>query len=339
MPFGLSKKEFLARAFNRSGATSLLRHVPNWRGLLVLNYHRIGRPETSKFDYNLWSATEENFAEQVRFLSTNFDVIGLADLDDIFARKSGKHVLITFDDGYIDNYELAFPILQAYGTPATFFITTGFLDNRTIAWWDEIAWMIRSSQKPGLPSNNYVSEPTPLNLEGDPKRTAAVDRFVKVYWTLSAEQTETFLNDVAELTGSGRCPKNANHDPWMTWDMVRDMHKNGMSIAAHTASHPILSHLKSDQQSYEIRESKRRVEQEVACNVDALSYPVGGRKMFNGATKMAMQRAGLRYGFSYYGEYCRFGDNDFFDIPRFPVEMHTTMPYLDAVASLPQIFA
>lgn len=338
MPFGLSKKEFFARTLNKSGASSVLRRLPHWNGLLVLNYHRIGSPNGSPFDHNLWSATEDDFAGQVRLLTQNFDVIGIRDLDDVFEKKSGKYALITFDDGYLDNFELAFPILKAYGAAATFFITTGFLDDRRMAWWDEICWMIRTSTNDTIPANKFFDQSVSLNDADDPDRSKAADQFVKVYWTLSPEQTTSYLDLLAELTGSGRCPSNSETDPWMTWDHAREMHSAGMDIAAHTVNHPVLSQLSGEQQSFEIRESKRRVEQEIGSKVVALSYPVGGREMFNSATRMAMQRAGIRYGFSYYGDFCKFHDVDTFDIPRFPVELHTTMPFLQALTALPQVF-
>ena len=126
----------------------MLESVPVWNGLLVLNYHRIGSPNGSLFDHDLWSATQDDFDEQVRLLAANFDVIGLDDLrpalDDLCAGarrswQSRRFVMITFDDGYRDNFELAFPVLESHGVPGVFFITSGFLDSGRLAWWDEIA--------------------------------------------------------------------------------------------------------------------------------------------------------------------------------------------------------
>ena len=60
--------------------------------------------------------------------------------------------MITFDDGYVDNYELAFPVLKANDAKGVFFVATGFIDEPRLAWWDEIAWMIRSSTPDPLAS-------------------------------------------------------------------------------------------------------------------------------------------------------------------------------------------
>ncbi len=55
--------------------------------------------------------------------------------------------MVTFDDGYRDNYDLAFPVLKRHGVPGVFFITTGFLDQRRVAWWDDISWMVKTSSR------------------------------------------------------------------------------------------------------------------------------------------------------------------------------------------------
>ena len=87
----------------------------------------------------------EDFDAQVGFLARNFDVVGPADTGT--ARRRGRQVLITFDDGYRDNHAAALPILRAHGATATFFLATGFLDRSRLAWWDEVAWMVRTSAR------------------------------------------------------------------------------------------------------------------------------------------------------------------------------------------------
>ncbi|OYW11516.1 MAG: polysaccharide deacetylase, partial [Planctomycetales bacterium 12-60-4] len=106
----------------------MMQFAGSWRGLLVLNYHRIGDGRHSPLDRNLWSATTEEFEQQVRAISRNFDVVGIDDLDSLVRHPRGRYVLITFDDGYLDNYTEAFPILKSYNAKGVFFVTTGFLD-------------------------------------------------------------------------------------------------------------------------------------------------------------------------------------------------------------------
>ena len=98
----------------KSGGRRLLGAILRWSGVLCLNYHRIGDASASHFDWGLWSAGADAFEDQVRFLESHCNLIGPGDLPDVLARGKGRFVLLTFDDGYRDNYEIAFPILKRH---------------------------------------------------------------------------------------------------------------------------------------------------------------------------------------------------------------------------------
>jgi hypothetical protein len=183
--------------------------------VLALNYHRIGDPRLSPFEPDVFSATAEGFREQVEFLARNFDVVRPEDVSAAAAPR-GRRLLITFDDGYRDNYELAYPALRANGVPATFFVTTGFLGRARVSWWDEIAWMVDASTRPALDPGVFFG----ARLSLDPERRVDTRReVVRVFKRLPGARTEEFLDFVADATGSGRCPTGEARDLWMTWDM------------------------------------------------------------------------------------------------------------------------
>src|SRR5262249_31538419 len=124
----VTKIELAADVLQRSRGAALLRRAPAWSGVLVLNYHRIGHVATAPFFRDAFSATPADFDRQLAFLARNADVIAADDLPQALRSGRGRHVMITFDDGYLDNYELAFPLLRQHHLPATFFICTGLLD-------------------------------------------------------------------------------------------------------------------------------------------------------------------------------------------------------------------
>lgn len=333
---GLRKRELLARFLDRSGCNRILQTAGTWQGLLTLNYHRIGDPSNSLFDRPLWSASEEEFADQVRYLSSNFDVIGLDDLDDVFKRRKGRHVLITFDDGYRDNHELAFPILKAANVPAAFFIATGFIDTPRVPWWDEIAWMTRTSTRAGLPRNVWTILPVDFD---EPDRAGAICQLLKTYKQLEGHETERFLNFLAEESQSGRCPRGLADGEWMTWDMIREMRAGGMSFGAHTENHPLLARLQPEDQDREIRRSRCRLEIQLGEDIDSFSYPVGKPGAFDEVTRACLQEHGYRWAFSYYGGYADFRHIDRYDLPRVAVETDITESVFHSMTSLPRVFA
>nr|MCH9792378.1 polysaccharide deacetylase family protein [Planctomycetota bacterium] len=317
-----------------SGSVPGSTHMGN-PGLIVLNYHRVGDCTGSLFDHDLWSASAENFEEQVRFLSLNFDLIRIRDLDDLWNQRRGRYVLITFDDGYRDNYEWAFPILNAYNSPATFFLTTGFLDERKVAWWDEISWMVRSATSTSLPENSWTT--TALSLEpADHNQT--IKTLLKVFKKLSGGKTGDYLNFLAEKTGSGRCPQEIADQVWMTWDMVREMHEVGMDFGGHTVNHPILANHPEEKQRFELEHCKQRIESEIGQTISAFSYPVGGKDCFDQRTRDCLKQADYRWGFSYYGGFSSLGEHDQWDIPRIAVESEEPATLFRASVSLPHVF-
>ena len=294
----------------RSFAARLFKHLGTWRGVLVMNHHRIGDAQSSPFDRSLWSSTAESFDGQVRYLAREVDVILPSELDDALKSRRGRHVMLTFDDGYRDNYEIAYPILREHGVRACFFVATGFLDSPRAAWWDEIAWM-----------------------GGDRHQTER-------YKQLPGDEAERYLDQIAEETGRGRCPAREALDEWMTWDMVREMRDGGMEIGGHTVTHPVLSRVSPERQRDEIAGCARRLQEELGQPMRSFSYPNGTPWSFDTHTREALDAQGVDLAFSFYGGYLKRGGGfDRHDVPRCSVFGHwSPRDFIGAVA-LPQAFA
>lgn len=331
MALQISKRDLLAHTLNATGCARVLRAARPWNGVLIWNYHRIGNASGSLFDPHLFSATAEDFDRQVAFLKQNFDLIGPSDLEHSLRQPRGQFVMLTFDDGYRDNYSLAYPILKSHGVSATFFITTGFLDRPHVPAWDEIAWMLRMTSVKTLTANEWL--PTSVCL-GD----QSFQRLLAVYKSLGTELTEAYLDFLADSLGTGRCPNSLAHDQWMTWDMLRELQACGMSFGGHTVNHPILANATADQQDWEVGECRRRLIDELGVAIDAFSYPNGRRSDFNEFTRAALRNHGYRWAFSYSGGHCRPGHADNFDLSRTAVESDLNLSLFRVKATLPQFF-
>ena len=110
----------------------------NNRGLLILTYHRV---LTSEDPLRHGEMTAEAFERHCSVLRRWFNVLPLLE-GWRRARENAlpsRAVSITFDDGYADNAQLALPILQRHGLPATFFVATGYVSDRKLYWWERIA--------------------------------------------------------------------------------------------------------------------------------------------------------------------------------------------------------
>jgi peptidoglycan/xylan/chitin deacetylase (PgdA/CDA1 family) len=315
----MSRRERAAAFLTSPSVHWLARLVPMRPGLVVLNYHRIAPDAEPPLDRGLWSASPEGFAAQLSLLQRHFDVISVAELEATLAAPRGRHVLITFDDGYRDNYEYALPALRAAGLPATFFLSTGFLDRPKLAWWDEIAWMLRAA--------------------GGAEVEAAIVTETDAYKRLPAAEGEGFLDRLAERTGSGRAPASLVADTWMTWEMAREIRDAGMGIGGHTVDHPILARLDRAGQEAEIEGCRSRLAAEMGLEMTLFSYPVGLPDCFDATTRTLLRERGVRYSFSNYGGFVAAGESDPLDLRRTNVGRRTSIALYQSLVEWPRTFA
>lgn len=335
-----NKKEYLAQALAMTGVGPLMRRLRPWSGLVVLNYHRIGEAASTPLDPGVFSATQDQFDAQLAWLKKDADVIGEDGLHAAVSGAQGRFVLITFDDGYLDNYELALPVLTRHNVPALFFITTGFIDDRRVAWWDEISWMIKHAER----------RQWPPRLQNDQTRAdwsaAEADAFLKTllrtYKSLPTSEGPAFLDEIAEATGSGRCPLTDDAAPWMTWANIRRLQESGHAIGAHTVTHPVLARCDRERQQFEITQSKRRIEEVLGRSVQSFSYPVGTADAFTTETAELLREAGIRWAFNFQGGYmdaARATSADHYSLPRIAMEPDLSAPRFQALHTLPALFA
>ncbi len=323
----------LASLLERSRLRPLLSACMPARGIVGLNYHRIGDGSHSDLDRGLWSASEEGFDQQLAWLKLNSEVISPADID--MARKDSRnrHVLITFDDGYQDNFDLAFSALRRHGLPATFFIATGFIDDPRLPWWDEIASQIRCTDLDTIDLPEWLPEPMPLIVG---QRESVIRTLLRKFKSLPGDGSDRFMADLRDATQTSATSLHQD-DLWMSWDMIREMDAAGMTIGGHTVNHVVLSMASPEDQWEEISTCAARIEAEVGKRMEYFAYPVGNRNSFNSDSIDCLRKLGVRYAFSYYGGFAE-ADADRYDMPRVAIEPYVDQNWFRAIVQLPRIF-
>lgn len=326
----------LAAGLLRLGIGRLLRLRNHWAGILVLAYHRVVSEEDAVYDPGVVSATAEDFAYQVRWLRRHADVIGPGDLDLAYSQRPGRKVLITFDDGYLDNYQVAYPILRIHDVCALFFVCPGFVGTHRVAWWDEIAWMVRTSSRCTVFLPGWLS--APVSIEGA-NWLPGLRRLLNAFKQLPSSATAEFLDVLGNELGTGRHGEDAGRSVWMNWEMIREMAVNGMRFGGHTVSHPVLGRASASEQLEEIGGCKQMIEKHLGARMRYFSYPVGGHDAFNEVTRSCLKALGVAYAFNYGGGIQRFDDWDRYNIPRVPVETSYSRAVFEAICTVPKVFA
>jgi peptidoglycan/xylan/chitin deacetylase (PgdA/CDA1 family) len=335
-PLGRSRRDRAAALLSKPPLRGLARRLPRWRGVVVLNYHRVGDSAGQPWDRTLWNADGERFDAQLATLARHAEVIGPEDAVR-FARerRPGRRVLLTFDDGYRDNYDVAYPLLRRHGLTATFFPATGFLDSARAAWWDELAWMVRNATRERLPAG----DPFPEALALGPNEDGTIAALTSRYKELDEPDTEPFLAALAAATGAGRCEPSRCRELWMTWEMVRELQAAGMQIGGHTVTHPILARLSLERQREEIDGCAERLEQELGRPMRWFAYPVGARDSFTAQTKRILEERGVQLAFSFYGGFGAYARWNALDVPRIHVGASHGPELLQAMVWLPRLLA
>lgn len=172
---------------------------------------------------------------------------------------------ITFDDGYADNHDVALPILQRHGLPATFFIATGFLDGGRM-WNDTVIESVRHTMATTLD----LGELGRFAVGTPAEKAAAIGAIIgKIKYLPVAERL-----DAAQRIASA-AHVNPPNNLMMTSLQVKAMRQAGMQIGAHTVSHPILARLSNELVRAEIKGSKDFLEHLLGERVGLFAYPNG----------------------------------------------------------------
>lgn len=269
----MRKRQVAATLLQRGGGLKMLDAYWGVKRLTVLAYHRIldwTAPDFTDFEPNV-SASPDMFTEQMAYVSKNFNVISLDDLHyHIISGASlpERPLLITFDDGYLDNYEHALPVLKYHNFPAVVFIVTSRMTNPSPLWWDECAYYFHATDRtdadlPFLGYRTFTSHEDRMET-----RDEQIEALKKIPET-AKQQAMVGLSDVLEVSLSARPPV------FISWDQAREMVEAGVTCQPHTVNHPILTRIDSAEAFQQIQQSRQMIEQELGYEASAFAYPNG----------------------------------------------------------------
>lgn len=234
--------------------------------LSIFIFHRV-LPETDPLRPD--EPDISRFERIVRFISRTYTplTVGEAALRLADGRLPAAAAVISFDDGYADNFEQAAPILARYGVPASFFIATAYLDGGCM-WNDRVIEALRVA-----PAGRFDLEDLGLgsyHLGDDFSRRAACMTLLPRLKYLAQDDREANAHEIAVRAGLVTDPA-----PMMTSDQLVALRKMGMEIGAHTHTHPILNCIADEQAETEIRSSKSALESLLGEPVSMFAYPNG----------------------------------------------------------------
>lgn len=266
-------------------------------GVTILTYHGVTDVESRGIEnFQGKHVSAETFAHQVRYLREHERALRLSDLIDAYERGDDPDgVVVTFDDGYQNNYRVALPILERFEVPATFFFSTGFLGTDRMFWVDEVELAVDATGADRLDVTGWGLGVYPLATSAE-RMTAVTE--LKAH----LKRVDDGLREsrVAELAES--LPPRPGHTPspnyrTLTWDEVRALARSPLvEIGAHTVDHPILTRIGGEALRCQVGDSKKALERETGRPVTQFAYPNGGPDDFDATVIHAVRAAGFRCG-------------------------------------------
>jgi len=258
-------------------------------GAIIVMYHRVVDLETDPYAL---AVTPERFAQHLDYLCRACRPMRLIDLVDAL-QKNGlpdRAVAITFDDGYVDNFAHAYPLLQAVQLPATIFVTSGMIGSAREFWWDDLERLL--ILPPHLPAHlqltvNGQAHEWSIGSRADREKVCG-DSY-RLMRPLSPADRERALDALADWAGLPRAGRTGYRA--VTTAELEALADSGLiDIGGHTQHHPQLSSLTVDDQTHEIVEGRQRLEELIGRPIKTFAYPYGD---FTDATADIVRAAGF----------------------------------------------
>lgn len=273
------------------------------RDALVLVYHGIlSEVKVQPFCYH---HTVEEFEAHLDWLGGRCTPVSLAD----FVRWRGGEwqpgkppVLITFDDGYLNNFAAAAPILKRKGFPALFFLASGYIDGRTVLWPDEVfaricAWPDTSIDGPDGSTRNVP--------ERRSERAEFALSVVEACKNCNDSRRHDFIAYLARETPQCETLMDREAQAFMSWDDARALAADGFDLGSHSMTHPILAQTSPEELRRELRESRATIEAQTGVRCTTLAYPNGRSQDVGARTLIETAQAGYDFAFTVSNRWCR----------------------------------
>ncbi|NOR57979.1 MAG: polysaccharide deacetylase family protein [Sulfurimonas sp.] len=185
--------------------------------------------------------------------------------------KGVKYIVLTFDDGYKDNYNIVFPYLQSKNIPFSIYITTDFIDKKSVLWWYLLEYLLENSNEISFSIENVEFHFSCIDRE---EKNITYKKVVQLIRKLDSVAREVLFN---ELFIENNVPLDKYLNEYtLNWDDVIEMSKSDLvTICAHTVSHASLARLSVYDVVKEVENSQKMLEERIGKKVLHFAYPYG----------------------------------------------------------------
>lgn len=288
---GESLKKITKKTFNFIFEKIGLNFANFENGFMALCYHRVAEKADSRYFLDSINRIPELFNAEISFLTRHFNIISLEEAIGSLVKKNflpPKSMVITFDDGYKDNYINAYPILKKYKIPATIFLTTDFIDNdNDLIWTDKVAYIINKTKKDSI----TIPELGSCDLRDRQKRDKCKMALIEHLRQIDDFEKNEIIDFLCRDLDIQIEDKIAS-DLYLSSKEILEMSRNDIGFGSHSCSHTILTKISLKQAFSEIIDSKKKIEGIINKKVNLFAYPNGTMSDFNNDIEKIVKNAG-----------------------------------------------
>lgn len=325
-------KNVLYHSLNLSGVLQYARRSHR-KEVLILTYH--GVLQTGSESYvNRNCVSAKMFELQMRWLKRYYAVLPLSEILDGLEGKRplpDYAVAITFDDGFRNNYTIAFPILLKYDLPATIFLTTDFIGQKQRKLWTEhVDAIIQAStaRRLSLQMNGDLATFDVYSKETKEMTSDRIRRYLKSINPV--ERDKKILSLEVQADSLRDCIDEVDERyTFLSWDEIRTMAGGGIEFGSHTATHSILATLSPDEARSELEKSRNEIESQLQKKCELFSYPNGSERDFAKRDQAFLQELGYRAALSQINGFNLPGD-DLYALKRINIARSKNFAYFIA---------
>jgi peptidoglycan/xylan/chitin deacetylase (PgdA/CDA1 family) len=259
------------RALSRAGVVRFVQALRPTR-VVILKYHSI-RNEPNRYAHSIGVGIIHStccFARHMECVARWYNPVTL---DDVFGFMRGQQtlprrpVVVTFDDGYRDNCDIAAPIMERFGIPGTIYVTVAAIGGERPPWFCRLRHAFGTTHQPRLA---LAGDDRSFNLGVPAERRDGYLAASAACAKRSGERQDRMIASVEEALG---VEPLRTAELMMDWDNVRTLRRKGHTIGSHTVTHPNLAWITEAEADSELRESKRVLESQIGEPVLHLAYP------------------------------------------------------------------
>jgi peptidoglycan/xylan/chitin deacetylase (PgdA/CDA1 family) len=265
-------------------------------GAVTLAYHRIiNNCDTDAFvSYSDLHVSPADFLIHTDFLKKHFNVVENTDyIRNVKIRNRKPLCLITFDDGWHDNYHNAWPILRNHGMTGLIFPAINFIEKQDPYWTHKLLIMARN----GLISIDSILNSHGITLKEHHNKADHVNKTLSVFRAITRLPHKFSIKIIREIekTFEKQCDINLKGGTFVSWNQLKEMADGGMIIGSHSVSHEPLTILSSDRLYRELVWSRAILREKTGYDVRSLSFPSG---LFDSSLEEPVKAAGYNTAFA-----------------------------------------